>query len=177
MSAAAKALEPPSGMEHEVGLLFAQLEETRRRTRELVLGMSTADLDRRAPGYPHSVAAHVFHIAAVEYWWMRHVVLGEGIPADVDREFAAALLDSPASRELSGRDAGYYLGKLDEVRAHTEAACWKLRDADLDRERTDPRDGARATVRWILCHIADHEAQHRGHVQILLQLAAGARGA
>jgi uncharacterized damage-inducible protein DinB len=175
MSDPARTIAAPSGMDREVGLLFAQLEECRRRTRETVLGMSTADLDRRPPGVPHSIGAHLLHIAGLEHWWIQRVALQQEIEESLAHEFAPSQLDSTASRALRGHDVTYYLGKLDEVRARTEAACWRLRDDDLDLQRSSPRDGAGCTVRWILAHLCDHEAHHRGQIALLKRLVS--RGA
>lgn len=171
------SLEPPSGMQREVGLLFAQLEDVRRRTRSVVAGMSTAVLDRRIDGAPHSIAAHLFHVAGMEYRWLHEVVLGEAIPESMGRELAAARLDADASRQLGGHDVVYYLGKLDEVRAQTESICWRLKDDDLAALRTHPLEGEPCTVRWILANLCDHEAHHRGEIQLMKRLvgSAGAR--
>ncbi|MFG0316150.1 MAG: DinB family protein [Planctomycetota bacterium JB042] len=170
------SIEPPSGMGREVGLLFAALEECRRRTRDTVAGMSTADLDHRFDDDPHSIGAHLLHVAGVELEAVQRVVLGERVAESEERELAAGVLDSESSRALSGHDVGYYLGKLDEVRARTESACWSLKDDDLERESARPGAGRSVTLRWMLAHLADHEAHHRGEIASLRRRLARRRG-
>ncbi len=168
-----RSLSIPAGMHHEVGLLFALLESVRKETRDAILGMSNAELDHRSAGVPYSIANLLLHVAAEELWWIRGVLAGDELDAGTREEFAAGELGSLAATRLKGRDVAYYLGLLDGVRAQTEAACWKLRDHDLNAEKDDRR-GGRASVRWILGHLAEHEAHHRGQIALLARLA-GAR--
>ncbi len=167
-----RTVEPPTGMKREVGLLFAALEEARRRTRDVVTGLATDTLDARLAEWHVSIGVLLLHIAGVELWWVRRVVLGEELPASVEREFAAARLDSEEARTLAGHELSWYLGKLDEVRAQTESACWTLKDDDLEVARHDPASGAEYTTRWILSHLSDHEAQHRGQISLTKRLLA-----
>lgn len=168
-------LEPPAGMSREVGLLFAALEESRRRTRDAVHGMSTADLDRRFDDDPHSVGAHLLHVAAVEFDLVHRLILGDRGAESEEREFAAGALDQEASSALRGHGLEYYLAKLDEVRARTEAACWSLKDDDLERERPWPGADRSSTLRYALAHLADHEAHHRGEIAVLRRRLGSAR--
>lgn len=170
MSTAPKTLVPPTGMGREVGLLFAQLEEARARTRTAVHGISTADLDAELPGSPYTIGMLLFHVAGVEYWWMHRVLCGEEIEPGVEKEFAPARLDSADALKLRGHDVGYYLGVLDEVRAKTESVCWRLPDEALERECYSPEDGKRYSGRYVLAHLCDHEAEHRGALLLLKRL-------
>ncbi len=165
-----RSLATPAGMHHEVGLLFALLELTRKQTRDLILGMSTADLDARVRGVPYSIANLLLHIAGVELHWVRRVLAGDEIDAGTREEFAGGDLGSIAAEQLKAKDAAYYLGVLDGVRAQTEAVCWKLKDHDLGVEKDDGR-GGRCSVRWILGHLVDHEAHHRGQIRLIARLA------
>lgn len=167
-------LSPPSGMQREVGLLFAQLEEVRRRTRDEVLRMSSKDLDRRVAGYDHSIGVHLLHIAGAEYFWIYHVVEGRPIPDWVQKEYGPGDLDGEASRSHRGHHADFYLGKLHEVRAVTEALCWRLQDAALDDLRA--AFGRDQSLRWILFHLAEHEAHHLGQVLLLKRLGRNLEG-
>jgi uncharacterized damage-inducible protein DinB len=168
-------LQPPAGMSREVGLLFAQLEFARRRTRELVTGMSEEQLDARDEGVPNSIGQLLFHIAGVEIYLIHRMILAEGLSDALVRAYAPLRLDSDASRALAARDLGFYLSRLDEVRARTEAACWKLTDDDLERVCIHPEDGARWTVRYTLAHLADHEAEHRGQIAMRRRQVGAAR--
>lgn len=162
MANGALKIEAPAGMQEEIGRLYAHLELARERTRAVMTGLSTEMLDARGGAREFSIANHLFHIAGIEFHFIHHVMRGDPKGDGAKSGFAAADLRSDAAFDLKGHDLGFYLGKLDEVRARTEAACWELKDEDLDTERDDPWVERRCTVRWIFAHLADHEAEHRG---------------
>lgn len=170
MSSTSLPLEPPSGMERDVGALFAQLEEVRAETRRAVLDMSIKDLDRRVPGCPHSIGVLLLHIAAVETWWTHQVPSGDLASGGTVPEAGAGDLDSEAASGHGGHHADYYLARLDEVRAETESLCWKLKDAQLEQVSLQREGEPPRTTRWILFHLAEHEAHHRGQALLLKRL-------
>jgi uncharacterized damage-inducible protein DinB len=50
-----------------------------------------------------------------------------------------------------------------------------LKDAELDRVYRMERGGEvfEANLRWVLHHLADHEAQHKGQISMLKRLLKG----
>lgn len=160
-------LSAPTGMSHGVGLLFASLEETRRKTRAVVNGLSTERLDATLPGVRHRIGALLFHIAGTEQWFVNRVVK-QREASDLDQlEFAAADLSSAAADDLLGHGVEFYLGVLDEVRAKTESACWELKDDALDTPIEVPERQLVASPRYVLSFLCDHEAHHRGQIALL----------
>ena len=71
---------------------------------------------------------------------------------------------------------------LTQLLAEYRAACARHRDLvaslDLDtlsRGALDWRDEP-VTLRWILFHLTEETARHNGHLDVLRELADGARG-
>ena len=69
------------------------------------------------------------------------------------------------------------------ARAFTRGVVSKLTDADLMTEVTRPRrpDGTQRVfnVGWVIYHLIEHEAQHRGQINLLkhlLRATTGSRG-
>jgi uncharacterized damage-inducible protein DinB len=136
-------------------------------------GLSDADA-RRAPlpGSPlMTICGLVSHLRWVESSWIEDTLLGCAIDApwtedDPDREFRIAV-EVPLAQLL----------------AEYRAACARHRDlvaslpldapsrGDLGQWRTEP-----VTLRWILLHLIEETARHNGHLDILRELADGARG-
>jgi uncharacterized damage-inducible protein DinB len=161
---------PPRWDERTVLMTF--LDYARDTVHAKCAGLSDADA-RRAP-LPASplmtISGLVSHLRWVESSWIEATLLGGAIDApwtdeDPDREFRIAV-EVPLVQ------------LLDEYRA----ACDRHRDlvASLDLDtpsrgflgwRTEP-----LTLRWILFHLTEETARHNGHIDILRELADGARG-
>lgn len=161
----------PTGMSPGVGYLFAALEETRRRTREAVSGITTSLLDARHPDVPHRVGSLLFHIAGAENCWVDQALLQRPLSELEQSEFRAADLDSPQADRLIGHGVEFYFGVLDEVRAKTESACWSLKDDQLDTPVEVPERKTIVTPRFALAFLCDHEAHHRGQIELLKRFA------
>jgi uncharacterized damage-inducible protein DinB len=136
-------------------------------------GLADADA-RRAPlpGSPlMTISGLVSHLRWVESSWIEDTLLGCAIDApwtedDPDREFRVAV-EVPLAQLL----------------AEYRAACARHRDlvasldldtpsrGDLGEWRTEP-----VTMRWILLHLIEETARHNGHLDVLRELADGARG-
>jgi uncharacterized damage-inducible protein DinB len=161
---------PPRWDERTVLTTF--LDYARDTVHAKCTGLPDADA-RRAPlpGSPlMTISGLVSHLRWVESSWIEATLLGGAIDApwtdaDPDREFRIAV-EVPLSQLL----------------AEYRAACARHRDlvASLDLNapskgdlgwRTEP-----VTLRWILFHLTEETARHNGHIDILRELADGARG-
>jgi uncharacterized damage-inducible protein DinB len=134
-------------------------------------GLSDADA-RRAP-LPSSplmtISGVVSHLRWVESAWIEKNLLGGTITApwtadDPDREFRIAV-QVPLAQLL----------------AEYRAACARHRElvASLDLNtpsKGDLREAEPVTLRWVLFHLTEETARHNGHLDILRELADGARG-
>jgi uncharacterized damage-inducible protein DinB len=161
---------PPSWGERTILTTF--LDYARDTVHAKCAGLSDADA-RRAPlpGSPLiTISGLVSHLRWVESAWIEKTLLGGTIDApwtddDPDREFRIAVTVPLAQL-------------LEDYRA----ACARHRDqvASLDLDtpsrgeldwRTEP-----VTLRWILFHLTEETARHNGHLDLLRELADGARG-
>jgi uncharacterized damage-inducible protein DinB len=161
---------PPSWDERTILTTF--LDYARDTVHAKCAGLSDADA-RRAPlpGSPlMTISGLVSHLRWVESAWIEQTLLSGTIDApwtddDPDREFRIAVTVP-----------------LAQLLADYRAACARHRDqvASLDLDtpsqgelgwRTEP-----VTLRWVLFHLAEETARHNGHLDILRELADGARG-
>lgn len=174
-------LKPFPRMDYEVGLLFSMLEDTRRNFKENVKDLTPEELTRVPDGLVNSVGTLLLHVAAAELWWIQEVLKGEKVPADIARQVG---LDIDRGPDFSGhlkqaepRDVGYFFEKLDYARGITRELCLDLKSADLDTIKIGEREGRRfeVPVRWILYHVFEHEARHRGQTLMLKRLIKGGK--
>ena len=152
--------------------LITFLDYARDTVHAKCAGLSDADA-RQAPlpGSPlMTISGLVSHLRWVESAWIEQTLLGGTIDApwtddDPDREFRIAVTVP-----------------LAQLLAEYRAACARHRDlvASLDLDtpsrgelgwRTEP-----VTLRWVLFHLTEETARHNGHLDILRELADGARG-
>jgi uncharacterized damage-inducible protein DinB len=152
--------------------LTTMLDYARDTVHAKCAGLSDADA-RRAPlpGSPlMTISGLVSHLRWVESSWIRVTMLGGTIDApwtddDPDREFRVAV-EVPLAQLL----------------AEYRSACTRHRDLVASLDLDAPSRGAlewRAepvTLRWVLLHLAEETARHNGHLDILRELADGARG-
>jgi uncharacterized damage-inducible protein DinB len=160
---------PPSFDERTVLTTF--LDYARDTVHAKCAGISNADA-RRAP-LPASplmtISGLVSHLRWVESAWIEKNLLGGTITApwtddDPDREFRIAV-QVP----------------LTQLLAEYRAACARHRElvASLDLDtpsKGDLRQAEPVTLRWVLLHLTEETARHNGHLDILRELADGARG-
>ena len=123
------------------------------------------------PGSPlMTISGLVNHLRWVESSWIESTLLGRAIDTpstddDPDREFRIAL-EVP----------------LTQLLAEYRAVCARHRDLVASLDLDTPSRGALGwrteplTLRWILFHLTEETARHNGHIDILRELADGARG-
>ncbi len=176
MSDKQRVLAPVEGCALGVGLCLAAMEEVRAQLRGAVEELSDEIIARRLVPGAHSIGALVLHIGEAEWWWM-HCVVGGNAFAEEDPPAVCwdALLreaggEDFATRGLSARDC---LAAVDDIReGTTRRVLAALDDEDLERfflynwQETTREVG----LRWVIHHLVDHEAQHKGQILMLKRL-------
>lgn len=173
MSVQRFSLSPAAGVTPGIGLYLSGMDEVREQLRATVSGLSDEQLGRRAVPGAHSIGALVMHIGEAEWMWTQCVISGHEL-TDEDRRqpFWDVLVDADAFA-LRGYSAQYCLDVIDAVRAETRRLLASFAEDDLDRVYSYTRRDGRhieASLRWVLHHLTDHEAQHKGQILMLKRL-------
>ena len=73
-----------------------------------------------------------------------------------------------------GYTTEFCLNEIDLIRNQTRDVLFSYNDKDLERVITYERNGETTeyNLRWILHHLIDHEAQHKGQILMLKRLMA-----
>jgi uncharacterized damage-inducible protein DinB len=161
---------PPSWDERTILTTF--LDYARDTVHAKCAGLPDADA-RRAPlpGSPlMTISGLVSHLRWVESAWIEKTMLGGTIDApwtddDPDREFRIAV-EVPLTQLLAE-----YRAACDRHRALVAPLDLDTPSRGVLAWRTEP-----VTLRWILLHLTEETARHNGHLDILRELADGARG-
>lgn len=156
-------VEALPGYEPEIGRLIWMLEENRGRTRRAVENIPAEAIDWvPAPGV-NSIGALLYHIAGVELDWLFVEVLEQDFPPDL----AALFPEDDAARlaEARGMHLEAHLQRLDTVRQRLLETFQGMTIADYRRPRTLEKYDV--TPEWVLYHLLEHEAAHRGEISNL----------
>ncbi len=170
-------VEPLPGYEPTIGRWLWLLEDTRRETREALAGVAPAALDWTAAQGDNSSGTLLYHIGLIELDWLYTEVLdNRPWPEEVKLLFAASARDAQGHLSLlHGPALEEYLHRLDLVRQQLLAAFRDMTLEEFRRPRAFPQ--YRVTPEWVLHHLIQHEAEHRGHIQLMRSLAERALGA
>jgi len=163
------AIPPLADFAPRVGLYLAQMEDVRQRTKRYVEGLTAEQLAWHPQPNVESIGTLLLHIAAVERSW-----IGEDIERrPMGEEWMIGFPIRFSIPQISGKPVAYFFEQLDAVRAETHAALARLTDDDLPRAISPLEGGStpeQYTIEWILYHLVEHEAHHKGQIAVMKRL-------
>jgi uncharacterized damage-inducible protein DinB len=152
-----------AGYPIEIGAALWALEDCRARTLHTLSVVTDVMLDRESPHGGNSIGTLLYHIAAIEADWLFTEIL--------EREFAPEVRDH---FPIDVRDAQGRLSRVrglsledhrNRLRAVRTALLTSLQEMSADDFRRARRlADYRVTPEWVLHHLAQHEAEHRGQI-------------
>jgi uncharacterized damage-inducible protein DinB len=120
----------------------------------------------------HAIGALVLHIGEAEWYWMQRVVSGEEVTEQIRCAPYWDVLKDPRSFPEKNYSADFCLNEIKKIREQTCKSLASFNDSDLERIFSYERRGElhERSLRWILHHLIDHEAQHKGQILMLKRL-------
>jgi uncharacterized damage-inducible protein DinB len=167
-----RTLTSVPGFATEIGFYLSGMEEVREQLCEAVEGMSEDHIGQPAFPGAHSIGALVLHIGEAEWYWMQCVVSGQKVNDQIRSAPYWDVLKDPESFSAKGYSAEFCLNEIGKLREQTGETLASFNDADLERISSIERGGEthERSLRWILHHLIDHEAQHKGQILMLKRL-------
>lgn len=165
-------LSPPDNVAREIGFYLAGMEEVREQVREAVANLAGENFNRPAFSGAHSIGALVLHIGEAEWWWMQCNVAGHRLTAEDRQASFWDVLNQPDAFASQAYTAEFCLQEIGKIRNQTRELLASLNDNDLERIISYQKRGTthEQSLRWILHHLIDHEAQHKGQILMLKRL-------
>lgn len=160
------------GVSPGIALQLSGMEEVREQLRKAVANLSDEEVTRRAVPGAHSIGALVLHIGEAEWWWINCIIQGHRLTEEDRQQPYWDVLDDPDAFATKNYSARFCLDMIDSIREETRSFLASLTDDDLEKTYSHTR-GERtmeANLRWILHHLIDHEAQHKGQILMLKRL-------
>jgi uncharacterized damage-inducible protein DinB len=165
-------VDPLSGYAPAVGAALWRLEDTRSRTLALVSDVHPALVDWPPPWNGNTIGSLLYHVAAIELDWLFYDILqSEDYPDTVATLFPVDVReDGGKLTPVTGYAIDEHVARMARVRAMVLSRLRGMTEDDFRTTRaTDSYD---VTPEWVLHHLGQHEAEHRGQIGEVLQAAA-----
>jgi uncharacterized damage-inducible protein DinB len=152
--------------EPEIGRLLWMFQDTRTRTLQSLEGLDPSHIDLVPDKFENSIGVLLYHVAVIEADWLYSEVREQEMPGDVMSLFPVGVRDDSGTlADPRARRLDDHLKVLDQVRALVLETYQTMTLADFRRPRQLPQYDV--TPEWVLHHLIQHEAEHRGHIESL----------
>ena len=156
-----------------VGRCLTMLADCRTRTIETIKSLRYDLLYWRRSQFDSNISDLLYHIALVEADWLYVEVLRGAIPSELtphleyeDRDDQGRLI------HIGAEELEASLERLQKVRRAFNRAYSSMDLAEFGRLRKSER--REVSPEWVLHHLLQHEAEHRGQINLLKRLGSEA---
>lgn len=154
-----------------IASLLWMMEDARRMLLETVAGLDLATLAWEPEIGGNSIGSLLYHIAGVEMDWLYTEVLEQDPPANIIALFPANMREDDGHlARWRGEDLPTLEQRLAKVRENLLATYATMTSADFRRARS--LAAYDVTPEWVLHHLLQDEAVHRGEIGMIKLLAA-----
>jgi uncharacterized damage-inducible protein DinB len=166
-----RILATVAGFSGELAFYLGGLEELRNRLRQVTADLTVDELTVRAFPNAHQIGNLILHIGEAEAGWIQRIVAGKE-PDDETKKFVHWCDTTETDYAEKGYSATQCLERIDKISQWSRENLSSFTDADLDKFYGYDREGKRyeVTLRWVLVHLLDHEAVHRGQISMLKRI-------
>jgi uncharacterized damage-inducible protein DinB len=154
-----------------VGRYLTMLADCRQLTIEAIRNTRDDLLYWRRNEIDSNISDLLYHIALVEADWLYTEVLESPLPEHLrqhlpydDRDSHGRLIQIGSERLEDS------FGRMEKVRATLNSTFVDMDLTDFRRARTLPKYDV--TPEWVLHHLLQHEAEHRGQINLLRRLGS-----
>jgi uncharacterized damage-inducible protein DinB len=159
-------IEPLPGYEPEIGLLLAVMDEGRQRTKQALAGLSEGALNATPGPGGNSIGTILYHLAAIEADWLYSEILEQPFPPDAAALFPRNVRDDEGRlTTIETEDLDSLIARLDAVRVLLRDGLRGMSLQEFRRVRVLPDYDV--TPDYVLHHLMQHEAEHRGEIAML----------
>lgn len=169
-----RTIEPLStAAEPEIGRALWAFENTRSRTLRSLENLPPDALDAQPPVGDNTIGTLLYHIAEAEAWWIYEIILEyAAYPPEIAALFPYKDRDEQEILTgLRGHSLDTYLHRLSFVREKVLEVYNKMRLEEFRQVhiREDNMEQLSVSAEWVLHHLMQHEAEHRGHIQVIVE--------
>ena len=152
--------------EPEIGRWLWALQDTRQRTLRELGQLNPAIIDWRPSGNESSIGTVLYHLAGIEADWLYVEVLEQPFPPEVDALLSYPIRDEQGRlTQVEGFSLEQHLSRLETVRGLLLDVFQQMDLPEFRRARS--LANYEVTPEWVLHHLMQHEAEHRGQIGTL----------
>ncbi len=154
-----------------VARYLTMLADCRKQTIETIKSLRYDLLYWRRNQFDSNISDLLYHIALVEADWLFVDVLETTIPRDLSEHLAYEDRDEQGRLvHIGAEELEASLERMDKVRAALNRTFSKMDLAEFRRLRKSER--REVSPEWVLHHLLQHEAEHRGQINLLKRLGS-----
>ena len=158
-----KIVEAHLSQSPDIGRWLWALQDTRQRTKRELDQLTSAMIDWRPPGNGSSIGTVLYHLAGIEADWLYVEVLEQPFPPEVDALLTYPIRDEQGRlTQVEGFSLEQHLSRLETVRRRLLGVYEQMELSDFRRVRS--LENYEVTPEWVLHHLMQHEAEHRGQI-------------
>jgi uncharacterized damage-inducible protein DinB len=169
MSKEQLTVQPIADYPQPIAEALWRLQDARRRTMEALADLPDEAIDWQATGLQNTIGTLLYHIAAIEIDWLYAEVLEQEFTPEVEMLFCYPVREDDghlfAVKEVH---LNRHLSRLEWTRNHLLESFKSIAVADYRRPRDLPDYDV--TPEWVLHHLVQHEAEHRGEIMAIRTL-------
>ena len=161
-----RRIEPSANYEPTIARWVWSLEDTRQRTKHCLDGIAPDTNDWTAPDGNNSIGALLYHLVAIEMSYLYEDILEIGWSAELEPLLIYDVRDEYGRlTPIRGESIEAHLDRLDAGRALMLNALSEMTLDEFYRPRQV--EDYVVTPEWILHHLMQHEAEHRGQISAI----------
>jgi uncharacterized damage-inducible protein DinB len=172
METVKRTLTPLEGFSREIGFYLSSWEKSRAELREIVSDLSLEELAARILPGAHQIGGLILHLGEAESGWIHAIIAGKELD-DEAKKFAHWYDTTETDFAEKGYGARECIERIDKIGEMSRRILAQFDDEDLERlfgYRRDSGERVEVSLRWVLHHLIDHEANHKGQISMLKRL-------
>lgn len=160
----------------QLSLLWWMLEDVRKVTLRGIEGLTKEQLFQPPIEGEYSIGAYLMHLAEAEVYWLQ-VISGSKVDVDIKEKIYYGKWFDPSKGEVEDPkkplEVKEYLEALREVRELLRNYIFTMKDIELEGIVVQKWEGGEEKIpkKWIIYHLIEHEAHHRGQMMMLIRKA------
>ena len=163
-------------LEPQLSLLWWMLEDVRKVTIRGIEGLTKEQLFQSPIEGEYPIGAYLMHLAEAEVYWLQ-VISGSKVNVEIKKRiFYGKWFDPPKGKAevpTEPLDVNEYLETLHKVRELLRDYVITMKDSKLEDDIIQKWESGEEKIpkKWIIYHLIEHEAHHRGQMMMLIRKA------